>query len=234
MYTEEPEDPIRSLSVEKYVTRVPTLNKDRSSSRAFAQRALTTAVLPLELRKARKLLHEDVPLRLHLGCGDTCLDGWIDIDRARPGKRRDLRWDLRRGLPFPDGAAEAVFSEHLLEHLDVAGALRLLKECRRVLAAGGVLRVGVPDLERYIRSYLGTDQLIEDYRPGRPTRAIALGEVFFFYSHRSMYDFETLELIVREAGFSVVERSVFGRGKLAPSPDGKHRQLETLYVEATK
>lgn len=198
------------------------------------QRAATTALLPLELRKARRLLHIEQPLKLHLGCGRNYLAGWINIDLAHPRRSQDLSWDLRRGLPFPDGAAAAIFAEHLFEHLDIACGLRLLRECRRILAPGGVLRIGVPDLERYVRSYLGADPLIENYRPGRPTRGIAFGEIFFFYGHRSMYDFETLELILREVGFTAVERSAFREGRITPSPDSKDRQPETLYVEAIK
>src|SRR5215213_9236911 len=150
MSMKENKTPVRCSTLEEYATRVPSLNKEQSWPRAFAQRAITTALLPLELRKARRLLHKEQPLKLHIGCGNTYLDGWINIDLARPGKRRDLRWDLRRGLPFPDGVAEAIFSEHLFEHLDVASGLKLLKECKRTLAPGGVLRTGVPDLERYI------------------------------------------------------------------------------------
>lgn len=234
MSMEENMTPVHSCTVEEYITRLPSLNKEQGWPRAFAQRVATTALLPLELRKARQLLDKERPSKLHIGCGNTYLAGWINIDLARPGKRRDLRWDLRRGLPFPDGAAQAIFSEHLFEHLDVASGSRLLKECRRVLAPGGVLRIGVPDLERYMNSYLGADQLIEEHRPGRPTRAIALGEVFFFHGHRSMYDFETLELLFREAGFTAVEHSAFGEGRLAPSPDSEDRRTETLYVEAVK
>jgi len=49
-----------------------------------------------------------------------------------------------------------------------------------------------------------------------------------------MYDFETLKLILQEAGFTAVERSAFGEGRLATSLDSEDRRLETLYVEAVK
>jgi len=220
--------------VKDYIAHIPNLKGNQSWLKAFAQRAATTTLLPLELRKAWRLRHGDRPLRLHLGCGDAYLPGWINIDLARPGRRQDLSWDLRRGLPFPDGAAEAIFSEHLFEHLSLASGLRLLEECRRVLAPKGVLRIGVPDLDRYVSSYLGDDPLIDDYRPGRPTRGLAFGEIFFFYGHYSMYDFETLELILRAAGFTIVEHSKFGEGRLVPSPDSQERRPETLYVEEVK
>jgi hypothetical protein len=49
-----------------------------------------------------------------------------------------------------------------------------------------------------------------------------------------MYDFETLEVMLREVGFAVVKRSAFGEGRLTPSPDSEGRRQETLYVEAIK
>jgi SAM-dependent methyltransferase len=69
--------------------------------------------------------------------------------------------NLARGIPFADGAADAVYHSHLFEHIDrnLADpardpALSFLKECRRVLKDGGVLRIVVPDLEARCRDYL--------------------------------------------------------------------------------
>jgi predicted SAM-dependent methyltransferase len=166
-----------------------------------------------------------------LGSADNRLPGWINIDLMRPGRRLDLYWDLRRGIPFPDGSVDAVFAEHLLEHLDLSAGISLLRKCRRVLRPGAQVRIGVPDLDRYLASYLGQDDLIERVRAGRPTRAVALGEVFFLHGHRSMSDFETLSWAFREAGFAHIERFEFGVGRTGPAPDSERRRTETLYVE---
>ena len=119
-----------------------------------------------------------------------------------------------------------------MEHLDIEEGVWLLKECRRALRHGGVVRIGVPDLDRYVSSYLGEDDLIERVRPGRPTRALALGEVFFADGHRCMYDFETLRWAFMEAGFSNVERCAFAESRIEPAPDSDSRRAETLYAEA--
>jgi predicted SAM-dependent methyltransferase len=193
--------------------------------------SLTTAAVPLQRRRAL-VLAKRRPLQLHLGSSTNRLAGWVNIDLLRPGRRLDLYWDLRRGLPFPSARVDAIFAEHLFEHLTHDDGSALVRECLRVLRPGGVLRIGVPDLDRYIASYLGQDDLIDRVRPGRPTRAIALGETFFLYGHRCMYDFETLERTCIDAGFAAVERSAFGEGRIAPSPDSLSRRDETLYVDA--
>lgn len=197
----------------------------------FAKYLMTVGVMPLQRRRARRLQSMS-PLRLHLGSGTNSLPGWVNVDLFRPGRTLDLYWDLRRPLPFTDKSVDAIFAEHLLEHLPFSAGVRLLRECRRVLRPVGLVRVGVPDLDRYIASYLGRDDIIERVRPGRPSRALALGEPFFLYGHRCMYDFETMNRALLDAGFAHVEHSTFGQGRLQPSPDSNGRRDETMYVEA--
>lgn len=204
----------------------------RSIAAEAAKTLLTTAVLPIQRRRAA-LLASRRPLRLHLGSAGNRLGGWVNIDLLRPGRRLELYWDLRRGIPFASSSVDAIFAEHLFEHLTLDQGIGLLRECRRVLAPGGVVRIGVPDLDRYVASYLRQDPLIDAALPGRPTRAVALGEPFFLHGHRIMYDFETLEYALRQAGFDGAERSEFGGGRTMPSPDSPSRRIETLYVEAT-
>jgi hypothetical protein len=71
-------------------------------------------------------------------------------------------------------------------------------------------------------------------RPGRPTRMLAVQELFFRDGHRSAYDFETMAALLHAAGFHSVTRRSFGESLLEPCPDGRHRQLGTLYVEARR
>jgi SAM-dependent methyltransferase len=194
---------------------------------------LTALVVPIERSRAARL-GRTPHLRLHLGCARNRLPHWVNVDLLRPGRSLDLYWDLRRGLPFPSDSVEAIFAEHLFEHLTYAQGIELMRECRRVLLPDGILRIGVPDLGRYVASYLGQDDLIERVRPGRPTRAIALGEPFFGYGHQCMYDFETLDTACRTAGFAALERSAFGEGRILPNPDTRSRRDETLYVDALK
>jgi predicted SAM-dependent methyltransferase len=203
----------------------------RETTADVAKVLVTSAIRPIQRRRALALASRR-PLLLHLGSASNRLARWVNIDLYRPGRALDMYWDLRRGIPFADGSADAIFAEHLLEHLTLEHGIQLLHECRRVLGPGGVVRIGVPDLDRYVASYLGRDDLIDVVRPGRPTRAIALGEPFFQDGHRTMYDFETLRFALCEAGFDGVERSTSGTGRIDPSPDTPARRAETLYVEA--
>ena len=67
-------------------------------------------------------------------------------------KNRNLGHDLRYPLPCNSNTFQGVFSKHTLEHLYPFESIRLLEEIHRVLALGGVLRITVPDLDKYINA----------------------------------------------------------------------------------
>lgn len=90
---------------------------------------------------------------INVGCGKQAHPEWcnLDLTACAPGV---VEHDLRKGLPFADSSCDAVYHSHVLEHLRPDEASRLLAECFRVLTAGGILRVVVPDLEGIARQYL--------------------------------------------------------------------------------
>ncbi|HEV2140233.1 MAG TPA: methyltransferase domain-containing protein, partial [Candidatus Dormibacteraeota bacterium] len=124
---------------------------------------LTRAVMPRTKMQAGRMLASGSPVKLHFGCGEIHLDGWANVDMVGAGAA-DFIWDLRKPLPFPDGTVEAIFHEHLLEHLSYWDGVSLFRECRRLLRAGGVLRLGVPDFGRYARDYVLRAGFIEKVR----------------------------------------------------------------------
>jgi hypothetical protein len=116
--------------------------------------------------------------------------------------------------------------------MTVAEGMAVLRHALRVLVPGGVLRAGVPDAGLYARSYAGVDGVIDDLRPGRPTRMLALGEVFQEHGHVSAWDGETLALVIDAAGFTGAEVMPGGTSRIDPAPDSPTRIPETVYVEA--
>jgi predicted SAM-dependent methyltransferase len=95
---------------------------------------------------------ENVPVKLHLGCGPNVKSGWLNIDLCHP--RAELRLDLCEPWPFPDGSVSFICSEHALEHFEIHREVpHFSSESLRVLKAGGVFDVGVPDTAWPIRAY---------------------------------------------------------------------------------
>ena len=96
-------------------------------------------------------------LLVNVGCGSRGLDGWVNIDSV-PGRGETCVRDCRKALPLASASARGIFTEHFLEHLDYyEEAPIFLRECRRVLAAGGILRVIVPDGAKYLEAYCAGD-----------------------------------------------------------------------------
>jgi transposase InsO family protein len=77
-----------------------------------------------------------------LGSGGERKAGWVNVDLL--GDPVDVAWNLASPLPFAPESVDAVFHEHLLEHLPLQVGAALMQECYRVLKPGGILRVGVP------------------------------------------------------------------------------------------
>jgi predicted SAM-dependent methyltransferase len=187
----------------------------------------------LRWRERKRSANLSYPLRLHLGSGLERKPGWTNVDIFDYG---DIALNLTRRIPLPSDSVEAIFQEHLMEHLTIQQGLFLLSESWRIMRTGGILRIGVPDTSGYIDSYVGGGEgLIEMIRPGRPTSLLAMQEIFYWYGHRTMYDFETLALTCRAAGFAnEIEPRAFGDSRLRPAPDTDSRRGETFYIETVR
>jgi predicted SAM-dependent methyltransferase len=190
---------------------------------------LTRMLHPWSRRKLRAAADRS-PLRLHLGSGGVNKPGWLNIDLALG--RADVAWDLSTGIPFPTSSVDAIFHEHMLEHLDLPTGFAFSRECLRVLKPGGILRIAVPDAGHLLGSYAGTAD--RGWAESRPTPMLAVNALFYEHGHRAMYDADTLTLMLCAAGFAHATRSEFGGGDLQPSPDSRVRRDGTLYVEARK
>jgi predicted SAM-dependent methyltransferase len=141
--------------------------------------------------------------RLHIG-GVVRAAGW-EVLNAVAGPAVDhvgSAADLRR---FADGTFAALYSSHVLEHLDYKGELQAgLREWHRVLAPSGTLYVSVPDLGVLARLIL-TDGLSLEQR-FMVVRMIFGGHVDPHDYHQMGFDFEVLAAFLREAGFVAIER----------------------------
>jgi predicted SAM-dependent methyltransferase len=192
-------------------------------------------------------------LKLHLGAADSPLPGWVNIDHWPAQLAMDLRW----GLPFANGAAQAVYLCHVLEHCYYPDeALAVMADIHRVLARDGVARIVVPDIEQCLRAYVRRDRRFFAARraqwpwwPPTSTRlesflsyaGVGASPGAFVSSHKFGYDYETLRLLLRRAGFRRIERSGFMRSRdpalriddASRVAVAKHgRRYYSLFVEA--
>jgi SAM-dependent methyltransferase len=139
--------------------------------------------------------------RLHLGCGRTILDGWVNLDRA-PAAGVDVVADLDRcadvPLPFPADTFDEFLASHVFEHL--AHPLPLMQELHRIARPGAKAVFRVP--------YGSSDDAYED-----PThvRQCFLQTFNYFarpfywradYGYRGDWQTQVIELFVSRARYT--------------------------------
>lgn len=90
---------------------------------------------------------------VNLGCGSRYHPIWINIDIA-PCCSDVIPHDLSKNIPLESSSCDVVYHAAVLEHIRPADTKAFLGECKRVLKPGGILRVGVPDLESMCQLYL--------------------------------------------------------------------------------
>ena len=141
-----------------------------------------------------------------------------------------------------DDAAELIYASHMLEYFDRMGAHALLKEWKRVLCPGGVLRLAVPDFKALTEIYFQNKKLDMILGPlyGRMEIAATNNVIY----HKTVYDFESLRHLLEECGFydvhrydwrQTIHRSVDDHSQAyIPHMDKEHGKLISLNVECTK
>jgi len=181
---------------------------------------------------------------LHLGCGPSVFDGYVNADffnriRIRKKNTPRLQWqlDLRYPLTCDDNVFDGVYTEHTLEHLNPLQAKNLLKELYRVMKKNAIIRVTVPDLEKYVKFYMGKHDGIDvdEFKKMYDTGCAAIRNTTQNYFHKSVWDFAELERCMGAVGFKDIRKMAFGvSGDEKLKLDQKERAWETLYVEGRK
>jgi predicted SAM-dependent methyltransferase len=178
-------------------------------------------------------------IRINLGALDSGKEEWLNVD-ATPSPALDFLCDLRRPLPLGEGVAECLFCEHVMEHFDYEEEIpSFLQECKRLLKPGGVVRLVVPDGEKYCRMLASESweqaKILRD--PSRyRTRMEMVNDAFRQDSqHLFAYDGETMELVLKEAGFDEIRVMKFGESRVQGlAIEQAWRAEESLHVEAVK
>jgi predicted SAM-dependent methyltransferase len=149
----------------------------------------------------------DEKVKINLGSGHWKLDGWVNVDidfESRP----DVLANLATGLPFSSGVARLMHTEDFIDQLELDKAAEFLKECHRILAPGGVIRVLTPDVQQLAHLYLHDHARLKELWTryvGVPlelgTGAEILNLGMRFAGHTFLYDEETFKALAGKCGF---------------------------------
>ncbi len=186
----------------------------------------------------RKLSGKPRPLMLHIGCGQIHFPGWVHLDADKSLPHSDAVWQSDDGIPCETGACRFIYNEHFLEHLSVSQGLFFLRECRRVLMPTGVLRIGMPDMNEFIRQYWEKDwdqqPWLKKYGYTRiETGCEMVNTVFRDWGHLWVYDHEELHRRLAEAGFTTIRDMKPNQSDFPELQNRESRFETTLICEAS-
>jgi SAM-dependent methyltransferase len=173
--------------------------------------------------------------RLHWGCGKLAAPGWINSDiREAPGI--DLACDIVNGLPLPDNHLDYIASQHSLGDLEVYQQVKTLIELRRVLKPGGVLRVGLADLDLFIKAYQANDPgqfLIYDWET---IDGNFISHMLWYNTIKTPFTYPFAEELFKKAGFAKVQRAAFKQtnSRFPEIVQFDNREAESFFIEGTK
>jgi predicted SAM-dependent methyltransferase len=218
---------------------------------------LTAKLMQLQLVEQARAL-ADLPVlvpalkKLNIGCGPNPLDGWVNVDLA-PHSSDVARMDATGQFPWPNDTFSHVFSEHMIEHVELDGARNMIRECYRVLRPGGRIRIVTPDRD-FLTALLKQplSQLQRDYihwschhfAPEETTPCAAVVVEFFprLWGHQHIFDRGELWAEMCKSGFT---EPVMCELRESPDPElcdleNEARmppgflRLESMIIEAVK
>jgi SAM-dependent methyltransferase len=198
--------------------------KEKPASESILKTTTTASSLPT------------VPLlKLNLGCGTNKLSGW---------ENHDADIDIAKPLPWNDGTAGFIFSEHCVEHISYYDAIKFFQECYRVLAPGGTLRITMPSIEQIYRSDdLEYFKFTEKWQKLGANQRGAMHAILYAHEHKAAWTASLLEATLFYTGFTNLKqcrpgesahaelRGVEGHGRVIGD---RFNNLESLVFEGTK
>ena len=211
-------------------------------------------------------------VKVNLGCGPSGIDGWINYDwgilpliSKIPFLQRIIfsfrllpsfysaKWpklelvNIQKKLPLKDESVNYIYCSHVLEHFEPWEALGVLKECKRIMKTGGVLRIVTPDIRKLIDIYLNSGNNARAARllcnmwwgfdkDRQPTSFLEKLSRRFTRENLWNYDEEEMTALIKSAGFNHVSLVSVGKGEVPDIDrlDSPKMANTSLYVEVKK
>ncbi len=137
-------------------------------------------------------------VKLHLGCGKRDFGPtWVHIDKA---DFPHVKYKDVTKLPFETGTVDVIYACHLIAYFDREEIIPILKEWKRVLIPGGVLRLATPDFRAMAKMYLreNCSNLNQFLGP-------LYGKMEGIY-HKTTYDLYSLIELLASVGFKDIRK----------------------------
>jgi predicted SAM-dependent methyltransferase len=183
-------------------------------------------------------------IKVNLCSGARPTPGYVNVDLSGADINIDLEHEL---LPFDEDSVSTLVCISAINYFELERGQAILRDILRVLEPGGVVRIGVQDLEVLMRRYMDRDTAFWDQKAATggdrfPGRTVGEKLNGFFYGFpttggkrcRFVYDAETLGVLLREAGFEQIERKAYRESSIPEVAAIDNRPEQMFFVEARK
>ena len=142
-------------------------------------------------------------IKINLGCGARNFGkDWVHIDGGDYA-HLDKKYKSVELYEFPDDSIDVLYASHLIAYFDQVELSVLLKQWKRKLKKGGVLRLATPDFDIITGLYQQGEVCFCDIVGPLYGRMQMSDELIY---HKTAYDFETLKKLLNENQFSDVNQ----------------------------
>jgi predicted SAM-dependent methyltransferase len=180
---------------------------------------------------------ESNTIKLHLGCGDKKIEGFINVD-IRHLPTVDVVDDIALLNKFENNSVNLIYVSHVLEHFGRREYMSVLNRWYDLLKQGGILRIAIPDFEKIVEHY-------NQYKNLEVLRGFLYGGQNYKENyHYCIWDFETIKNDLNSIGFSQVSLYDWRLTEHAdiddysqsylPHMDKENGKLMSLNIEAKK
>ena len=138
-------------------------------------------------------------MKLHLGCGQRFIEGWIHID-ALDSLHIDHVCEIDDLSFISDSTVDLIYASHVLEHFTRSRTWDVLKEWVRTLKPGGTLRLAVPDFAVLASLYIETSniEIVKGPVCGRQNNKYNI--------HYNIFDEASLGRLMQDSGLHNIHR----------------------------
>jgi predicted SAM-dependent methyltransferase len=146
-------------------------------------------------------------MKLHLGCGEKYLEGYVNIDfpdseQSIIKTKADIYYKNMQELSYGENSIDEIRSHHLFEHFSRAEALKLITRWRRWLKPGGVLVIETPDFTTSAAMFLQSFSL---QRRFQLSRHIYGSQEAGWAQHKDYWDKEKFVFVLSSLGFQSIK-----------------------------
>lgn len=183
--------------------------------------------------------------KINIGSGSIKIDGYCNLDIDT---NADICLDLEKTLlPFQSKSIETAVCISVINYFSRERAQEIINDTYRILKRNGVARFATQDLRSIVKKYINNDKefFFQKLPNGKQrfhgkTMADKINSWFYGYKTtggklcKYFYDYETLELMFKEAGFKKIQNKKYMESVITEIKFIDNRQEQMFFLEAIK